>query len=247
MKPHSNQNQDPHQPTQYQLSKIAAVISANCKLTGDHRGARACVDSALDLWKEAGRILAESSNLSMKGRDNQNIVGPFRNAMKVGKHLLPRISDEFLESDCMEFNEFLEMAVGLSETADRLKWLRAFIENWDDEAHLLERGGKHSPRSESYREFAKQGKWELARFKEEEEQSMPGWNPFGQFESEKEEIEDLDVAGDIARLKKEGIRKPAIFAASFRKWRLTMRTTTEKAQSDLSVEEAILRGSVLNR
>ncbi|MDB4143721.1 hypothetical protein N9733_09685 [Akkermansiaceae bacterium] len=232
MKKHISKNSE-NLPTQYELTMIAATVNAHRIALGARpAGHEQSVEGALSLWKEAGKQLSPDGGLEGDSLKRKESIGRYREAMKIGKHLLPFIENSEMEKSHLKLDDFLKMAVGLTEKADRMKWFRAFLNNWTEDT--LESTDRDFSSKENYLDISRR------------KPSRPGRISIRATPvriNESEEISVLD-SESLESFRKDGIAEPIAMAQAYRMWRLTMKTTTSKLSVALDVEDAIRKASV---
>lgn len=215
----------PRNPDQLELATLAARIigSAGCPSLTPTRA----VNMALELWNEAGTRLTGPFQASEMAWERQRIVGDRGKALLVGRHFMPALEPKHFELKSCGFDEFLTFGIGLSEKCDRVKWFRAFLNGWGE--HLGD-----DPQNATYFELASQQPFSFVRTV-----------PIDPFLKSAPTVRSIDrkappAKKELAKFRENGVKEPVILAATFRLWRLTMKSPDERAKEALLVEEAIL-------
>jgi hypothetical protein len=216
-------------PTQFELAQLAAIISATReRLIGYPSEVSRLVRTALNIWYEAGDQLSSFDSLDDVSRQRLVMLGRYREAILVGKHFLPEIPVEFLKNDHCELDEFLVTVIGLSEKADRMKWFRAFLDNWTD--YTLKSENQKFPWKEVYLDISR--RQPRSGLPQVLLRDVP-------MRQKDEKIIILD-SENLPSFRENGISEPASMAKAFRTWRLSMKNATTKASKPASLEICII-------
>lgn len=191
--------------------------------------ARKRVAVAMHLWEAAGAKLIEASERWERTGRSFDELSPLYGPLKVGNHFLPRSTEwntsQFSDDDPPQpriaFFSFLEIVIGLAKEEDRMKWWRAYLT-------AKVKADKHGDRWGRYEPIAENTKL------------LPEWCEPGDIALAPDCIPDI-----IKEMKENGITPgftASYYLEGFRKWRLTMKSPTEKAAIPYDLEDCVKKG-----
>ncbi len=209
-------------PSVWELAQLAAMIGG--KIPANRPGqsadeAERSVELARDIWDSAGRVRKEMQKRLDKVRKDFDARMPFYGPLKIGSHFLPRITQWDEVDGKVPFKRYLEQVIGMAREEDRARWWRAYITAKIRMDTHAERWG--------YRD-------------KDEHRESPEW-----CEPEDFPIDDNAVPEAIEHQRTRGFDigfTASYFLEEFRTWRLGMKTPTKKADSPVSLEDAVRNG-----
>ena len=178
----------------------------------------------MQIWAESastlGHIQTRVSRLAPIGEELRKLTGP----LKVGNHFMAPLPEWSDRQDRIPYLEFLEAVVGLAKEDSRSHWWRAFMTE-----HLRLEGHRKAFGSSYVNGEFRQDPKIYRSYLEPDQYPIRDELVEGVLEDQREN--GIPVMPDGVRL-----------AACFRRWRLTMGSASEKAESAYDLDECVRKG-----
>lgn len=213
-------------PSLWEISQIAAMVGT--VVPQDHSNlsineAERRVALARHIWEAAGKMRKEIQTSLDKSQEAFHATMLFYGPLKIGSHFLPRVSQWDEVEGKVPFKRYLEQVIGMAREEDRMRWWRAYLTAKIRKENHAQRWGNYLDEEEK-----------------EELRTDPEW-----CEPEIFPIKDNSVTDAIAKKRMRGFAvafSAGYYLEDFRKWRLEMRSPTQKADTPLSLTEAVKNG-----